>query len=95
MIVVALSAGQGVLRIKIDGREVTCRGNFDNFQREHSLNSLIKLSTSKDKEKLQNDLDKHYEAMEKCKDEEDIFDYIVKEFRKKGFRIIHQVRQER
>jgi len=27
-------------------------------------------------------------------DEEDIFDYIVEEFRKEGFRIIHQVRQE-
>jgi len=94
MIVVALGAGQGMLRIKIDGREVTCRGNFDNFQREHSLDTLIKLSASKDKEKLQKDLDEHYEAIEKCKDEEDIFDYIVEEFRKEGFRIIHQVRQE-
>jgi len=94
MIKIAFESMGGLVRVKIIDKEVTCKGSFDNFQREYPLHQLISFAIAKDKERLQVDLDKHYEIMEDLRNEEEVYDYIVSEFQKQGFRIIREARKD-
>ena len=94
MIEVAFESMGGIARVKIAGKEITCRGSFDNYQREYPIDQLINLAVNKNQEKLQKDLDDHYEMMDSLSDEEDVYNYIVGEFRNQGFRIIGEVRDD-
>ena len=94
MIEVAFESMGGIARVKIAGKEITCKGSFDNYQREYPIEQLISLAVNKNQEKLQKDLDDHYEMMDGLSNEEDVYSYIVAEFRNQGFRIIGEVRDD-
>lgn len=94
MIEVAFESMGGITRVKITGKEVTCKGSFDNYQREYPIEQLISLAVNKNQEKLQKDLDDHYEMMDSLSKEEDVYDYIVNEFKNQGFQIIGEVRND-
>ena len=94
MIELAFESMWGIARVNIAGKEKTCRGSFDNYQREYPIEQLINLAVNKNQEKLQKDLDDHYKMMDSLSDEEDVYDYIVGEFRNQGFQIIGEVRDD-
>ena len=94
MIEVAFESMGGIARVKIAGKEITCKGSFDNYQREYPIEQLINLAVNKNQEKLQKDLEDHYEMMDSLSKEEDVYDYIVGECRNQGFQIIGEVRDD-
>jgi len=92
MIDVALSAMSGVIQIRIDGKDVTCKGSLDNFTREYPLDDLILVGAKSNRLKGREDREKHFNMMDSLEDEEDIYDYVISEFTKQGFRIIGERR---
>tara|TARA_R110002110_G_scaffold139998_2_gene326922 strand:+ start:237 stop:524 length:288 start_codon:yes stop_codon:yes gene_type:complete len=94
MIEVAFESMGGIARVKIAGKEITCKGSFDNYQREYPIEQLISLAVNKNQEKLQKDLDDHYKMMDSLSEEEDVYEYIVSEFKHQGFQIIGEVRND-
>jgi|TARA_R100000789_G_scaffold41700_1_gene43260 hypothetical protein len=94
MIEVALETHGGVVKIKIRDKEVLCSGSFDNFAQYYPLENLLSFSSNKDKEKLQADLDRHFDMMDSFEEEEEVYDYVISEFQKQGFKIIGEVRTD-
>jgi len=94
MIEIALETHGGVVKIKIRDKEVLCSGSFDNFAQYYPLENLLSFSNSKNKEKLQADLDRHFDMMDSLQNEDQVYDYVTSEFQKQGFRIIGEVRTD-
>ena len=94
MIEVALETQGGVVKIIIRDKEVLCSGSFDNFAQYYPLENLLSFSNSKNKEKLQADLDRHFDMMDSLQNEDQVYDYVTSEFQKQGFRIIGEVRTD-
>jgi len=94
MIEVAFESMGGIARVKIAGKEITCKGSFDNYRREYPIEQLISLAVNKNQEKLQKDLDDHHKMMDSLSEEEDVYEYIVSEFKHQGFKIIGEVRND-
>ena len=92
MIEVALETQGGVVKMIIRDKEVLCSGSFDNFAQYYPLENLLSFSSNKDKEKLQADLDRHFDMMDSLEEEEEVYEYVVSEFKKQGFKIIGEVR---
>ena len=92
MIHIALSAMSGVIQIKIDGKDVTCKGSIDNFTREYLLEDLILVGARNNRLKGREDMEKHFKMMESLEHEEDVYDYVISEFTKQGFHIIGERR---
>ena len=92
MIEIALETHGGVVKIKIRDKEVLCSGSFDNFAQYYPLENLLSFSSNKDKENLQADLDRHFDIMDNLDGEEEVYEYVVSEFKKQGFKIIGEVR---
>ncbi|MAH50344.1 hypothetical protein CMI37_31270 [Candidatus Pacearchaeota archaeon] len=92
MIIVIFEIMGNAIRVTIKGKEVSCSGSADNFEKNYPLDYLIKNSHNKDSANYLKDLENHYAAMEKMDGEEDIYDYITLEFQKQGFRIIGEQR---
>jgi len=53
---------------------------------------LLSFSSKKNKENLQADLDRHFDIMDNLDGEEEVYEYVVSEFKKQGFKIIGEVR---
>jgi len=92
MIHIALSAMSGVIQIKIDGKDVTCKGSIDNFAKEYPLDDLILVGARYNRLKGREDREKHFKIMESLEHEEDVYDYVISEFTKQGFHIIGEKR---
>jgi hypothetical protein len=92
MIIIEFSMMSNVVIVTIKGKEVYCSGSADSFGTDYPLDDLIKSSHKKDSISYQNDLENHYAAMEKMDSEEDIYDYIIREFQEQGFTIMREQR---